>query len=57
MEHLKQALLESRLKEALKEHQHDGLHMIGGADQLVHRLVRAVEGWLEEQSSTLRKSA
>jgi hypothetical protein len=43
MDHLNKADLESRLRQALKEHQHEGLNMIGNADQLLHRLVHAVE--------------
>ncbi|HEY5028251.1 MAG TPA: hypothetical protein VIK39_07565 [Candidatus Angelobacter sp.] len=31
----------------MKEHQHEGLNMIGNADQLLHRLVEAVEEWSE----------
>ena len=49
--------LEAKIREALKEHQHEGLHLIGGVDQLVHRLVSAVENWLEEERTTGRKSA
>jgi hypothetical protein len=49
--------LEAKIREALKEHQHEGLHMIGGVDQLVHRLINAVENWLEEERTTGRKSA
>lgn len=31
----------------LKEHQHEGLNMIGSADQLLHKLVDAVDEWIE----------
>ena len=31
--------------------------MIGNADQLLHRLVAAVEEWLEERPITRQKSA
>jgi len=31
--------------------------MIGNADQLLHRLVTAVENWLEDQSLSRQKSA
>jgi hypothetical protein len=31
--------------------------MIGNADQLLHRLVRAVEEWIEDRSATRQKSA
>jgi hypothetical protein len=49
--------LEAKIREALKEHQHEGLHLIGGVDQLVHRLVDAVEEWLQEQRTAGKKSA
>ena len=57
MNDLKKSELENRLRLALKEHQHEGLNMIGNADQLLHRLVRAVEEWLEERPITRQKSA
>jgi hypothetical protein len=41
----------------LKEHQHEGLNMIGSADQLLHRLVAAVEEWINERPITRQKSA
>jgi hypothetical protein len=41
----------------LKEHQHEGLNMIGSADQLLHRLVSAVEKWIEDQPLSQKKSA
>jgi hypothetical protein len=53
---LKATPLETRIREALKEHQHEGLHMIGGVDQLVGRILTAVEEWLDEER-TSRKSA
>jgi hypothetical protein len=40
----------------LKEHQHEGLNMIGSADQLLHKLVNAVDEWIEEPI-TQRKTA
>ncbi|HLJ25262.1 MAG TPA: hypothetical protein VKY85_00975 [Candidatus Angelobacter sp.] len=49
--------LAARLREVLKEHQRDGLSMIGGVDKLVGSLVRSVEEWLEEESAAERKSA
>ena len=49
--------LEARLKHALKEHQHEGLNMIGNADQLLHRLVEAVEEWTEGGFISRQKSA
>jgi hypothetical protein len=41
----------------LREHQHEGLNIIGNADQLLHRLVRAVGEWAEERPASLQKSA
>jgi hypothetical protein len=49
--------LEVKIRAALKEHQHEGLHLIGGVDQLVHRLVDAVEAWLQEERTAGKKSA
>lgn len=46
-----------RLREVLKEHQRDGLSMIGNVDKLVSSLAHAVEGWLEEEKLAERKSA
>jgi hypothetical protein len=45
------------VKEALKEHQREGLNMIGNVDQLAHRLVRAVEQWVDGDTLAQRKSA
>ena len=49
--------LAARLREVLKEHQRDGLSMIGNVDKLVASLVRAVHQWIEEEPATERKSA
>ena len=49
--------LASRLREVLKEHQRDGLSMIGNVDKLVGSLVRAVQQWIEEEPAATRKSA
>ena len=49
--------LETRLREVLKEHQRDGLSMIGNVDKLVVSLVHAVESWLEEERIAEKKSA
>ena len=57
MDHLRKADLESKLRQALREHQHEGLNMIGNADQLLHRLVQAVEDWSEGRSLSRQKSA
>lgn len=53
----KQNQLAARLREVLKEHQRDGLSMIGGVDKLVHTLVHAVHEWIEEAPLAERKSA
>ena len=37
MDHLQRIELEAKIRQTLKDHQHEGLHMIGGADQLVYR--------------------
>lgn len=57
MNDLTRSELENRLKHALREHQHEGLNMIGNADQLLHRLVSAVEEWLEGPALSRQKSA
>ena len=57
MEHLRRTELENRLRRVLKEHQHEGLNMIGNADQLLHRLVDAVEDLVEEFPRARQKSA
>ena len=57
MDYSRKAELESRLRQAIKEHQHEGLNMIGSADQLLHRLVDAVDEWIEDQSLSQKKSA
>ena len=57
MNELSRLELESRLRRALKEHQHEGLNMIGNADQLLHRLADAVEEFIDGPSLTQRKSA
>ena len=57
MDHLKQSELEVKLRNALKEHQREGLNMIGNVDQLVARLVRAVSEWVEDEPLSRQKSA
>jgi len=57
MDYSRKSELEARLKNALREHQHEGLNMIGNADQLLHRLVEAVEEWTEEGTVSRQKSA
>jgi hypothetical protein len=57
MDDVKRSDLEVKVREALKEHQREGLNMIGNVDQLVRRLVQAVEEWLEESSLATKKGA
>ncbi|HZD94762.1 MAG TPA: hypothetical protein VE133_10940 [Candidatus Sulfotelmatobacter sp.] len=57
MDELRRTELEFKLRRALKEHQHEGLNMIGNADQLLHRLVAAVEDLIDERSLARQKSA
>jgi hypothetical protein len=57
MDYSRKAELESKLRQAIKEHQHEGLNMIGSADQLLHRLVEAVDEWIENRPSIQKKSA
>jgi hypothetical protein len=57
MDDVKRNELEAMLKDALREHQREGLNMIGNVDQLVHRLVGAVEQWIEGGYLAERKSA
>jgi hypothetical protein len=49
--------LTTRLREVLKEHQRDGLSMIGNVDKLVGSLERAVESWLREEKLAEEKLA
>jgi hypothetical protein len=57
MDHIRQSELEVKLRSALKEHQREGLNMIGNVDQLVTRLVRAVADWVEDEPLSRQKSA
>jgi len=57
MDHVRQSELENKLRRVLKEHQSEGLNMIGNADQLLHRLVQAVEEWVEDRPQFRQKSA
>lgn len=59
MDQFKRDELEAKLKNALKEHQREGLNMIGNVDQLVRRLVQAVEQWIDKDrlAERERKSA
>ena len=49
--------LAARIREVLKDHQRDGMSMIGNVDKLVGSLVRAVHDWIEEERNAARKSA
>jgi len=57
MDDLGREELEARFREALREHQQDGLHMIGGVDQLIGRLLRVVEDWERGTPQPKQKSA
>jgi hypothetical protein len=57
VEHTRRNELEARLRDALREHQHEGLHLIGGTDQLIARLLNAVEEWERGTALQARKSA
>jgi hypothetical protein len=57
MDQSKRDELEIRLREVLKEHQRDGLNMIGNGEQLTRRLLQTVEAWLEQEPFAGRKSA
>lgn len=57
MEQSKRDELEAKLREVLKDHQRDGLSMIGNVEQLTRRLVQTVEGWIEREPFAGRKSA
>ena len=57
MDHLRKTALEIKLKQALREHQHEGLNMIGNAEQLLRRLVDAVDEWTEDHTLSRQKSA
>lgn len=57
MDDVKRIELEAVVKSTLREHQREGLNMIGSVDQLAHRLVTAVEDWIEGGYLVERKSA
>jgi hypothetical protein len=52
-----ESTLSARLREVLKEHQRDGLNMIGNVDKLVASLVQAVQDWENDHEKTQRRSA
>ena len=49
--------LEVRLRKTLKEHQQEGLHLIGGTDELIARLLITIEEWEQRLPLQARKSA
>jgi hypothetical protein len=57
MQESTRAELTARLKEVLKEHQRDGLSMIGNGDKLVASLVEFIEEWIDEDQALERKIA
>jgi len=57
LDQVKKEELQAKLREVLKDHQRDGLSMIGNVEQLTRRLVQAVEGWIEAEPFVERKSA
>ena len=57
MDDTKRTDLAVSLRAVLKDHQREGLNMIGNVDQLVQKLVHAVEDWVESDRQAERKSA
>jgi len=57
MDDTKRNQLAVSLRTVLKDHQREGLNMIGNVDQLVQRLVQAVEHWVDDERLAERKSA
>lgn len=57
MDDTKRNALAASLRAVLKDHQREGLNMIGNVDQLVQRLVHAVEQWSDGDALAERKSA
>jgi hypothetical protein len=49
--------LKTVLRNTLKDHQREGLNMIGSVDQLVQRLTQAVEEWIDSERLAGKKSA
>lgn len=47
--------LETRLKEVLKEHQRDGLNMIGNVDKLASSLAAAVQEWIDDHDASRQR--
>jgi hypothetical protein len=57
LDQIKKEELQATLREVLRDHQRDGLSMIGNVEQLTRRLVQAVEAWIETEPFVGRKSA
>ena len=55
--HITESELAARLRGVLKEHQREGLNMIGNVDQLVTRLTHAVHDWIAEADAQGKKTA
>jgi len=49
--------LKTLLRNTLKDHQREGLNMIGNVDQLLQRLTQAVEEWIDSEPLAGKKSA
>lgn len=49
--------LKTLLRNTLKDHQREGLNMIGNVDQLAQRLTQAVEEWIDSEPLAGKKSA
>ena len=57
MDDTKRTELAVSLRGVLKDHQREGLNMIGNVDQLVQKLVHVVEEWVDGNRLAERKSA
>ncbi|HMF91911.1 MAG TPA: bifunctional precorrin-2 dehydrogenase/sirohydrochlorin ferrochelatase [Candidatus Angelobacter sp.] len=57
LDQAKREELEGKLREVLKDHQRDGLNMIGNVEQLTRKLLQAVETWIDHEPFAGRKSA
>ena len=49
--------LAARIREVLREHQREGLNMIGNVDKLVTTLVEAVQEWMQQPRAAEKRSA
>jgi hypothetical protein len=55
---MNESTLAAKLREVLKEHQRDGLNVIGNVDKLVASLARAVQDWRNNEETKIhRRSA